>query len=183
MKFDPFTDELLKLDSDVNKAVTRYFGNLSHEEILTDLLSDSEHWAHIDSDEKLSCAIALNSTGQAMTAAVGGRWGDMVKYISHANKHLGVCFERSETRNEFSEKQRNRAKSKRRNPLDDLIKKILARFPDATTPEVLNLLRREECGQVIDEITADEIIYYNGKKLVPAKISGLDDRVSKLRKK
>jgi hypothetical protein len=177
MKFDPFTDELLRLDSDVNKAVIRFFGNLPHEEILTDLLSDS--WVYIDTYEKLSCAIALNSTWQAITAAIEGRLSDMVKYLGHANKHLGICLDRSGSQSE-------RASNPRQDPLNTLISEILTDNPAMTEKEVLEALYDFERMGVIEEIDKEEsLIYYikDGRGGFSAPISGLKDRVSRIKKK
>jgi hypothetical protein len=182
VKFEPLTDELLKLNDLVDETTSKFFGDLDRAEIIADLLSDGDR-IYIDSFEKLSCAIAFHHAGLATIAAVGGRFGDMIQHVSHANKHLGICFERSEIQKEISEKARENAKKPRPDPLSSLIFKILTDDPSLTWCEVLEALREHENGEVIEEITEDEIYYIkDGKGGKPAPISGLKDRVSRIKK-
>lgn len=183
MKFDEFTDVLLRAEAQANEITNQLFGDLDQEEILDDLFT-GEDFVHIDTYAKLSCAIALSSIRDAIISAVSGRITDMMQSYGHAKTHLGRCSERLETQREISEDASERASKPRPDPLNTLIHEVLTDNPAMTEKEVLEALYEHERSGVIEEITEDEIYYIKGGKGgFTAPISGLKDRVSRIKKK
>jgi hypothetical protein len=81
-------------------------------------------------------------------------------------------------------RQTKNARKSRPDALSALIVDIVEQKPDVTESELLAELRKHDRGSVIDDITEDRIFYSkNGYGGHSAPISGLKDRLSRLRKK
>jgi hypothetical protein len=78
-------------------------------------------------------------------------------------------------------KQTERARRPRLDSLSSLILEILTENPEMSSDKILRTLRGYERGDVIDEIDEGSIWLVGRGKPVP--ISGLKDRVSRMRKK
>jgi len=81
-------------------------------------------------------------------------------------------------------RQRANAKRPRPDALQILICEIVANEPEITVTELLAVLNKYPRGQVIDEITQDEICFVqDGHGGNSAPVSGLKDRLSRARKR
>ena len=85
-----------------------------------------------------------------------------------------------ECQKRFSEKG---ARAKKSDPLTPLIEEIVQNQPVITEPELLRYLKRHERVSPIQEVTDEEIILEKGNaKLKAIPISGLKDRLSRVKK-
>jgi hypothetical protein len=138
------------------------------------LRSFKEKMAQLEcNDPRLAHAVnGINKIGRS-------KYGEASKYVEEYLKAL---------KEDFSTVQRTRANASRPDRLSDLIQSFLSHTPNMTTGNVMRRLRDEVGNGVIDEIT-DEYIYYfptppiQGKEVpsVPSKLSGLKNRVSRLK--
>lgn len=82
-------------------------------------------------------------------------------------------------------RQRANAKKSRSDELQILIETIMATLPSIKPVGLLDELRKQEGGGIIEEITDDDIFFINkdGHGGESAKVSGLKDRMSRARKK
>ena len=82
----------------------------------------------------------------------------------------------------LSEEQRRKAKMPRhQHPLDLLIEREVVRNPKISQQELVLALRKQIGKGVIDEIEDDQIYFQDGSR--PKKISGLKDRLSRVKRR
>lgn len=137
---------------------------------LTQFVKNKMSQMESDDPELAHAVNGLNRIGKS-------RYGDASKYVE---KLLKV------KQDDFSALQAERASKPRPDSLNDLIKSYLRFKPDMTERDVLSRLEAEIGNGVIDNIDADDIHYFPLVKqeeiAVSAKISGLKNRLSRLKK-